>query len=263
MTKVALVTGGSSGIGLAVVQKLLAEGYRVWELSRRPFELEGVIHRSVDVTQEAAVQAAVRELWETEQQLDVVIGCAGMGIAGAVEFTEDADAKRQMDVNFFGSVHLAQAVLPYLREQKRGKILLTSSVAAPAAIPFQTYYSASKAALNSFALSLRNEVRPYGIKVAVVQPGDTSTGFTDARKTTLAGDEAYGGRISRSISKMEQDERKGASPEKVAALFWKLIQKRSPAPVYSVGLDYKFLSLLLKLLPGRLVSYLLYLLYAK
>ena len=122
-------------------------------------------------------------------------------------------AKRQLEVNFWGMVRTTKAVLPVMRAQRSGRIVNTSSVAAVTPIPFQTYYSVSKAAINSFTMSVGNEVRPYGIRISAVMPGDTRTGFTDARARSFAGDNAYGGRISRSVAKMEKDERGGALKE--------------------------------------------------
>ena len=166
--KVVIVTGGSSGIGRCTASALKENGCIVYEFSRRSIPMEGVTHLSVDVTDEDAINAAVQQVIQKETKIDAVINCAGFGISGAVEFTSMDQAKAQFDVNFFGTVNVNKAVLPFLHHQGKGHIVNISSVAAVAHIPFQTFYSASKAAVSSYSYALANEVKPYGIHVTVV-----------------------------------------------------------------------------------------------
>lgn len=261
--KVAIVTGGSSGIGRAAAGALAREGCLVYEFSRREIPQAGVRHLSADVTREAAVQSAVNQILSEQGRIDIVVNCAGFGISGAVEFTELEAAKSQFDVNFFGSVTVNRAVLPVMRRQSGGRILLISSVAASAHIPFQAYYSASKAALESYACALANEVRPFHIAVTAVALGDIATGFTQARQKSFAGDDVYGGRIGRSVAGMEKDEEKGMSPDFVGKEIAKIAVKPKGKPLCTVGLTYKFLNLLCKYLPCRLRNYIVYQLYAQ
>ena len=205
MGKVILLTGGTSGIGLNAARVLTESGCRVYELSRRETGTDAAIHIRADVTDEEQVRQAVQQVLDREGHIDVVINNAGFGISGAIEYTETRDAQRQFDVNFFGMVRVNRAVLPILHRQGYGRILNMSSVAAPIAIPFQAYYSASKAAVRTYTLALASEVKPYGIEVCAIMPGDIATGFTAARDKNPAGDEAYGGRISRSVAVMEHD----------------------------------------------------------
>ena len=128
-----------------------------------------------------------------------------------------------------------------------------SSVAAPIAIPFQTYYSASKAAINAFADALNNEVKPFGISVCAVMPGDIATGFTAAREKTVAGEDVYP-KAASAVAKMEQDERNGMPPDAVAALILKLADKKRVSPLYTVGLSYKALVFLKRLFPVSFAS---------
>lgn len=261
--KVALLTGGSSGIGLCTAQALYQAGCAVYEISRRPGETPGVCHIFGDVTDEKSVEAAVRQVVEAEGRIDILVNNAGFGISGAVEFTDTEDAKRQFDVNFFGMVRVCRAVLPHMRGAGSGRIVNVSSVAAAIPIPFQTFYSASKAAINSYSMALANEVRPYGITVCAVMPGDIRTGFTAARKKTALGDESYGGRVSRSVMKMEMDEQKGMPPRSAGAFVARTALRRSVKPLYAIRLDYKFFVLLSRLLPVRALNVLVYRLYAK
>ncbi len=261
--KVALVTGGSGGIGLAAVNALTQSGVTVYETSRRDVEHPSAVHLPGDVTDAAAMERVVSTVLEREGQIDILVCCAGFGISGAVEFTDPAAAKRQLEVNFFGVVNTVKAVLPHMRKRGSGRILVVSSVAGAIPIPFQTYYSVSKAALNSYVSALRNELRPYGVTATAVMPGDIATGFTDAREKSPEGDSEYGGRISKSVSRMEHDERAGMDPAAVGAYIRKMALRRSVPPASTVGFGYKALVMLSRLLPSRLVNWVVYLLYAK
>ena len=272
---IAIVTGASSGIGYEVCAQLRDLGYTVYGLSRRGTAPEGVSGRSVDVTDEAAVRACVDEIAAKEGRIDVLVAGAGMGISGPIEMTAKEDARYLMDVNFYGQFYAAKAVLPYMRKQAGGQvqadaqaqageasvksgwagsIVFISSVAAPIAIPYQSFYSASKSAVNSLALALRNEVRDYGIRVSAIMPGDSGTGFTDARKKTDGGD-AYP-RCKRAVASMEHDERNGIAPSKVASIVVKAATKKNPAPLYVAGFKYRLLLGLYNILPTRLAVWL-------
>lgn len=262
-SKVAIVTGGSSGIGRCTAIALRNAGCKVYECSRRDHPVDGVCHLCVDVTDENSIQVAVDKIIAENGTLDILVNCAGNGISGAVEFTELKDAKAQFEVNFFGMVNMNKAVLPIMRKQGYGRIVNISSVAAVAHIPFQTYYSASKAAIESYTCCLANEVKPFGITVTCVQPGDIATGFTDARRKSAAGDDIYNGRISRSVAGMEKDEQNGMSPEIAGRYIAKTALKNAVKPIYTLGLGYKCLSVLCKLLPCRLRNWIVGLLYAR
>ncbi|MCF0143227.1 MAG: SDR family oxidoreductase [Parasporobacterium sp.] len=261
--KIAILTGGSSGIGRCAARSLADKGVKVYELSRRDVPAEGITHIYADVSDEASVIAAVETVISNEGRIDILVNCAGFGISGAVEFTETKDAIKQLDVNFFGIVRTCHAVLPHMRKAGKGRIVNISSVAAPIPIPFQTYYSASKAAINSYTAALANEVRPYGITVCAVMPGDIASGFTDAREKTIVGDEEYGGRIEKSVKVMEKDEREGASPEQAGAFIAHQALKKNVKPYVAIGFVYKLFTVIMKFLPIRFTNWLLYQIYAK
>ena len=259
--KTVIVTGGSSGIGLATARQLVQDGWSVYEFSRRDFLEEGIRHIPCDVTDEQAVIEAVKEVLSNSGRLDCVINCAGFGISGAIEYTDINEAHRQFDVNFFGMVNVNKACIPYLKQTK-GRIINISSVAAMAAIPFQSFYSASKAAINSYTLALANELAPFGIKVSAVMPGDTSTGFTAARRKNTEGDQEYAGRISRSLARMEKDELSGMSAADSGRFVAAIANGSSHKPLYTIGLQYKAVIVLLKLLPAKLANYIIGKMYA-
>lgn len=263
MKKTVIITGANSGIGKSTALALVARGCKVYDFSRRSIPCEGVIHIGCDVTDEAAVKKAIDTVLSESGRVDILINSAGFGISGAVEFTTLESAKKQFDVNFFGTVNVTKAVLPIMREQKSGRIVNISSVAAVAHIPFQTYYSATKAAIESYTCCLANEVRPFGISVTSVQPGDIRTGFTDARDKSYDGDDVYGGRISRSVAGMEKDERKGMSPDVAGRDIADISLKKSVKPIYAIGMSYKAVSTFCKLFPCGIRNRIIGSLYAK
>lgn len=263
MVKVVLITGGSSGIGRAAAEYLAGKGCRVYELSRRGKSYGSIVHITADVTDETSVSRAVEQVIHAEGRIDILINNAGFGISGAVEFTDLEEAERQLDVNFWGMVRTVHAVVPYMRKQGGGRIVNTSSVAGSIPIPFQTYYSVSKAAINSFTMATANELRPFGIAVCAVMPGDTSTGFTDARSRSFAGDDVYSGRISRSVSKMEKDERTGGSAASAGAFLGRVALSDSGKVLYTIGAFYTLAVALVKLLPSTIANRLIGLLYAR
>jgi len=189
---------------------------------------------------------------------------AGGGISGSVEKTALADAKNLFDLNFFAHFEAITYVIPHMRSRKSGTIINIGSVAGSMHVPFQAFYSASKAALESLSNCLRGELAPFGIKVSTIMPGDTRTGFTDAReKEFIENDPDYGTRISHSIKLMEKDERNGMPPKKVALLIYKAARSKNPKPAYIAGAKYNFFMLLNRILPKRFVQFVLNSMYAK
>lgn len=261
--KVAVVTGASSGIGRYAAAALRDMGCTVYDLSRRSIPQENIIHIATDVTDEKAVSSAVKRIVDENGHIDIVVNSAGFGISGAVEFTSADNAKAQFDVNFFGMVNMNRTVIPFMRKNGSGRIVNISSVAAVAHIPFQTFYSASKAAVESYTCALCNEVKPFGITAAAVQPGDICTEFTKARKKSFDGDDIYGGRISRSVAGMEKDEQKGMSPETAGRYIAKIALKKNVKPVYAIGLGYKILCVLCKVFPCGIRNAIVGMLYAR
>lgn len=258
--KTLLLTGGSSGIGLTTVQLFAEKGWRVFELSRHGKTTSAITHVYCDVTDEDSVQAAMAEVMSQTDHLDVVISNAGFGISGPIEFTSLQEAQKQFDVNFFGAMRLVKAVLPILRKQRAGRIIFTSSVAADLSIPYQSFYSASKSALNAMALALANEVRDFGIRVSVLMPGDVATGFTDSREKNSEGAAIYPAMQS-AVAAMEKDERSGMTPRSMACCLYRIATARSPKPIYIGGAVYGLFCFLNRILPKRWVNWIVGKLY--
>lgn len=254
MGKVIVISGASAGIGKAAMELLTKDGNTVYNLSRRPTPGN---HIKTDVTSQEDVKKAVKEIFDKEGRIDALINNAGMGISGAIENTELSNAERLFDVNFFGAFNLIREVLPYMRISGGGTIINISSAAAKFPLPFQAFYSASKAALCSLSDALRLEAAPFNIKVTSVLPGDVKTEFTEKRVKNNGDDPVYGDRITRSIAVMEKDEQNGMPPETIGKIIVKLINSENPPPFVIGGKKYAFLTFLAKILPYRFVLYLI------
>jgi short-subunit dehydrogenase len=252
--KTLIITGGSSGIGKATAMLFSQHDYHVYELSRHGESHDGIVHIDCDVTSAENCREAITNVIEKEAHIDLLISNAGMGISGPIEFTAEEDARRILDVNFFGAMNISQAVLPIMRRQRSGRIIFVSSVAAIFSIPYQSFYSASKSALNAYALAMHNEVKDFGIDVCCLLPGDVKTGFTAAREKNLTGADIYPN-MRKSIETMEKDEQNGMKPEKIASQLWRIANSRL-AMVYNVsGWPYKLFCFLERLLPKTFVNW--------
>lgn len=253
--KVVVITGASQGIGRAIATCFASQGNRVFDLSRHGVSTDNITHLFCDVTNPDSVQEAIQTILNRESSIDLLICNAGFGIAGAVEFTKMADAQQQFQVNFFGALTTVQTVLPAMRKQRQGRILFISSVAAVFSIPFQSFYSAAKSALNAMALALRSELVEYkDIQVSVLQLGDVSSHFTAARKTDWTGEQVYP-KMRSSIESMERDEQTGMTPEYVAKRVGCLLRRRTLPPVYTIGWTYCLFVFLQRLLPQCLIRW--------
>lgn len=259
MNRVVIITGVSSGIGLELAKKFINAKDIVYGLSRKPFELEGLKHIQCDVSSLENCNLAVKQVVENEGRVDILINNAGMGISGSLENTSEEDARKIFDVNFFGTFFMCKSALPYLRESK-GRVINVSSVASKLAIPFQSFYSATKSAIDSISAGMRAELKRYGVKVTNVLPGDTKTGFTGNRVKQQDG--VYQEVYEKSIAKMEKDEQNGMSSEYVAKVIFKVANKKRPPVMKTVGFSYKLFVFLSKILPTRFVEWVVGLLYS-
>lgn len=274
--RVALVTGASSGIGRAIAIELSRHHFQVYAAARRlpdffddPLaaavfaEAASIRPVSLDVNDEAAARQLFSRILAVEGRLDCLVQAAGYGVAGSVEDTGSDEARAQMETNFFGSIHLLPPVLEQMRRQKSGLIVQVGSVAGILPVPFQAYYSASKAALAALTLALADEVRPWGIRCLLVQPGDTKTGFTSARiMTRNAFNPDYAERCQRSVMRMAADEEGGTSADAAARQIVRQMLRRRPPLVMTIGFFYKLVGLASRLLPLKLVRRVIGMIYA-
>ena len=174
---------------------LAERGFDVFGASRRPLEPgTGLRWIAMDVRSDASVERGVREAQAIAGRLDALVCCAGYGIFGSIEETPIETARQQFETNVFGVLRVLRAVVPGMREARRGRIAVVGSLAGRAPIPFQAHYSASKAALDALTLALRAELHPFGVGVSLIEPGDISTPFNDAMDWGDPGASAYGER---------------------------------------------------------------------
>lgn len=235
-SRVALITGASSGIGASCASHLAARGFRVYGASRRAQAPPGVTPVAMDVESDESVVRAVESIAGREGRFDIVVNNAGVGIAGAVEDTSIEEAKAQFEVNFFGVLRVCRAVLPELRKNPGSYLVNVGSIGGLIAIPFQGLYSASKFAVEGLTEALRLELRPHGVRVVLIEPGDHRTSFTETRRMTGASARSvYHETAARAVRRMAEDELAGPPPEAVARLLLRVVNTRNPRLRYTVG----------------------------
>src|SRR6266550_1680356 len=177
---VALVTGSSSGIGKAAAIALAEAGFEVAGTSRNTAKVatvDGVRFLDLDVASDASVHAAVGQVIERSGRIDVLVNNAGVGAAGAAEESSVAQDQRVFDINFFGLIRMTKAVLPHMRAQGRGRIINISSVLGLVPAPYTASYAATKLAIEGYSESMDHELREHGVRVLLVEPAYTRTGF--------------------------------------------------------------------------------------
>jgi NAD(P)-dependent dehydrogenase (short-subunit alcohol dehydrogenase family) len=257
--KVVLVTGASTGIGRCCAEHLAARGFRVFGTSRRPAELagqpSGVEMIAMDVDNDESVAAGVRAVLDRAGRIDAVVNNAGWGLMGAVEDTSIAEAKAQLETNFFGALRVCHEVLPLLRRQGGGHIINVSSIGGIVGLPFSGMYSASKFALEGLSEALRWETWRFGIRVVLIEPGDFHTNFTAMRRMTKASGNgsAYNDAVQRALANQEKEELNGPGPEPIARLVERILRTGRPGIRYTVGmLGQRIASPLKRLLPERI-----------
>lgn len=251
---VILVTGASAGIGLACAERLHGAGWSVFGAARRSVADPGWTSLVMDVDDDASVASGVETILSQKGRLDGVVACAGWGLAGATEHTPITAAKAQMETNFWGAVRVVQQALPAMRSRGAGRIVLISSLGGIIGIPFQSFYSASKFAMEGYGEALAYEVAPFGIQVTMVEPGNIKTDFTSSRRDVEPpADDPYRAAVAKAIGTMIEDERNGAPPDDVARAVQRVLEARRPPRRVSVGKFDERIGLMGKrLLPYRL-----------
>ena len=241
MKQSVLVTGASSGIGAATAKHLENTGFRVFGTTRRPESLPpgapDIEWVAMDVCDEASVGSAVQQVLAAAGALDALVCNAGFGIFGSIEEVTLDEAHAQFETNFFGVLRCLQAVLPGMRERAAGRVVLVGSLAGRAPLPFQAHYSASKAAIDTLALSLRNELHGLGVSVSLVEPGDIRTPFNEATDFSASTHSAYATRIQNCRRVVEEALPKAPGPEVVARAIHRALTARHPRVRYPVGPD--------------------------
>lgn len=261
--KIVVITGASRGIGLAIAQALSLEGAVVYDISRTIVPHDEIKKSySADVNDYHKISQILEEIKSTEEKIDVFINNAGFGIAGAIEDAKKENIYKQVETNLSAVIALSGLAIKYLKETK-GRLVNISSVGGIIPLPYQSAYSATKAGVESFSRSLANEVRDYGIKVITILPGDTKTGFTSARVVDKPSDETLQKNVDKTLAKIEKDEQTGMSAESVAKVVVKALKKKRPPLRVTVGVVYKILVFLPRLVSTKVVNIIVGKLYCK
>jgi len=221
-TRTALVTGATSGIGLATAQRLLDNGYDVVGTSRDPAHipdgsrLEGVRYRGLDLTDIYAIEGFVTAIGAEGIHVDVVVNNAGESQSGPLEEIPLGALERLFQINVLGPVHLTQLLLPGMRRRGYGRVVMVSSMLASFPLAYRSSYVASKAAIEAFATSARFEMSPFGVWLTTVEPGSVKTGISGRRTKYIAEGSPHAKPFRKMLKILDGNEREGVAPERVA-----------------------------------------------
>ena len=274
--KVILITGTSSGMGKATAIKLHNDGHIVYATGTNVEKIKdlkdmGLKTLYLDVTNDKSMVDAVEFIIQNENKIDVLINNAGYGSYGALEDVKMTEARKQMDVNLFGVSRLTQLVLPHMRKQRNGYVINIASVAAKIWEPFGCWYHSSKFALEGLSDCLRVEVKQFGIKIVIVEPGIIQTNWqkiafdkmneslekSEFEKDSKIKMELYGGMGS------EKQRIKASKPKLIANKISKIINKNNPRSRYALGKGAKFMTYAKRIFPDCLMDKLTLMMYEK
>jgi len=255
MSKVILITGGSSGIGKSIGEFLHHKGFIVYGTSRNPEKIINSVFPLVtlDVRNVESIKTAVAKIIQVSGRLDVVINNAGVGITGPLEEIPTSEIKNNFETNFFGPIEVMKAVLPQMRSQKSGLIINITSIAGYMGLPYRSIYSASKGALELITEALRMEVKSMGIHITNVAPGDFATNIASGRfHAPLIPGSDYAIPYGNTLKMMDEHVDSGSNPNKMAEAVYKIIQTPNPKVHYKVGVFMQKFSIVLKrILPDK------------
>ena len=255
MSKVVLITGGSSGIGKSIGEFLHQKGFVVYGTSRNPERVLNSVFPLVtlDVRDADSIHTAVAKVIAISGRLDVVINNAGVGITGPLEETPMQEIKNNFDTNFFGPIEVMQAVLPQMRAQQSGLIINITSIAGYMGLPYRSVYSASKGALELITEALRMEVKSFGVDITNVAPGDFATNIASGRyHAPVVDGSAYEIPYGNTLKMMDEHVDSGGNPNEMAEAVYGIILSPNPNIHYKVGAFMQKFSIVLKrILPDK------------
>lgn len=253
--KTAIVVGGSSGIGYEVCSRIVSRGWNVINISRTPCKIDKVKNVIADVVAGSTFTDAIAKAGE-DNKINALIYCAGFSMAAPIEYARESDYRYLFDVNFFGALKAVQAVIPFMK-QSGGRIILLGSMGGELPIIYDSFYSASKAALEMLAREAYCELKPYGIKVTAFLPGGTATGFTFKRKVYSDDDnKAYAHSVNRAVSALARIEQGGMSPAAVAEDIYELLLSDKPPVIKASGFKNSAYRIMSHIMPEKVTLYL-------
>ena len=254
MSKVILVTGGSSGLGAAICEHLSSQGYKVYGTSRKAADSGNSKYTmlEMDVCDRNSIQTALSTIIQKEGRLDVVINNAGLGMAAPLEESSDKDIDKLFSTNFRGVINVTQLLLPQMRKQKSGLFINITSIAAEIALPYRGLYCASKAAVEKMTEAMRMEIKDYGIQACTFQAGDIKTNINSNRLTAeISKDSVYAENFQRINNEIHSDVNNAMSPYFYAEKIAKIIESKKVKRTYVAGKFIQRLSRFLsRILPG-------------
>ncbi|SHG34312.1 Short-chain dehydrogenase [Flavobacterium segetis] len=255
MSRVVLITGGSSGIGKSIGEFLHNKGFTVYGTSRNPERILNSVFPlvSLDVRNVDSIHLAVAKIIATSGRLDIVINNAGVGITGPLEEIPMEEIKNNFETNFFGPIEVMKAVLPIMRFQNSGLIINITSIAGYMGLPYRGVYSAAKGALELITESLRMEVKSFGIEITNVAPGDFATNIAAGRfHAPVTKGSAYKNAYGNTLKALDEHVDAGSNPNEMAEAVYNIIQDPSPKIHYKVGAFMQKFSIVLKrILPDK------------
>lgn len=262
MKKVILITGISSGFGRQTAELLAHEGHIVYGTVRRDTEIIlSVTTLKLDLTNIDSIRLSVNTILRKEGRIDVLINNAGMHTGGPVETSSIDNIKLLMDTNFLGMVNLTREVLPIMRKQGNGTIINFSSIGGLMGLPFQSFYSAGKFAIEGFSEALRMEVRQFNVKVVLINPGDFHTNNSVNRRKFLAPTDTsdpYNVQYLKTLAIIEKDEGQGWEPVVLAKKLVRIVECKNPRNRYIIASFEQKLAVVLKyILPGKMFDMIL------
>lgn len=255
MSKVVLITGGSSGIGKSVGEFLVTKGFKVYGTSRNPdnYPESKFPIVALDVTKPETISKCIFEILTLESKIDVLLNNAGAGITGPIEEIPDIEMKRNFETNFFGPINVIKAVLPIMRKQNSGLIINVTSIAGYMGLPYRGIYSASKGALEIITEAFRMELKEFNINMTNVAPGDFATNIAAGRyHAPVLENSPYKETYGKSLSTIDEHVDSGSDPKQMAEAIYKIIETKNPKIHYKVGAFMQKFSIVLKrILPDK------------
>ena len=255
MKKVILITGISSGFGKQTARLLSQQGHSVYGTVRKTDSKEGIHYLTMDLTDKSSIRKCVESVFQKEGRIDVLINNAGMHSGGPAETIPLEIIELQMNTNFLGMVTMTREVLPIMRTQGHGTIINFSSIGGLMGLPFQSFYSAGKFAIEGFSEALRMEISQFNIKVVVINPGDFHTSNSANRRNYLAPTDLYdpyNEQFNKTLSIIEKDELNGRNPDVLARKMVKIVESKNPKQRYIIASFEQKLAVVLKyILPGK------------
>ncbi len=253
---IVIVTGASKGIGLSTANYLHDKGFTVIGTSRTPDKYNTNFKLlPLDVTDEESIDNLINTVHENYGPIDVIINNAGFGIVGSVETSTIDDYKKQMETNFYGAVRINQRLIPEFKKRGSGLIINVGSFGGRISLPYQSHYSASKAALAMYSDALRVEMMRFNVQVCLVEPGDTKTSFDTGRVNASNFDPDKDEVAKRTLTIYRNDEHNGTNPDKLGKLMYKIIKKSQKSrvkPRYLTDSFVKLMNYALRLFPYSL-----------